>query len=91
MILVPIDLADALETVGLITKSESGSRYLGKEIMAEWHEDHSNLVAVANMLYDEGADSQELLNFFEKPWNYSEAWDNYNAKRESEGDANVNT
>lgn len=41
----------------------------------EWHETYSNVVAVARLLVEQGMGAEQLLRFLEKPWKWSEKWD----------------
>jgi hypothetical protein len=41
----------------------------------EWYHSHDNLMTVGQHLVDEGGmTAEELLHFFEKPWNWTEVW-----------------
>lgn len=40
----------------------------------EWYRSHDNLLVVGQHLVDAGVTADELLLFFEKPWNWTEVW-----------------
>lgn len=46
-----------------------------------WYERHDNVAAVAHYLVEEeGWTAEQLLGFLDKPWNWSEKWEELQAK-----------
>jgi hypothetical protein len=45
----------------------------------EWHADYGNIFGLASWLYEHGefTDMEEMLYYFEKPWKWTEKWEEY--------------
>jgi hypothetical protein len=53
----------------------------------EWWETHNNVLALARALDDEGgfSDTDEVIDFFEKPWKWSPEWARFRNRKPLDG------
>lgn len=57
-----------------------------------WHDDRSNLIALAEFLDDECVyflDTAVVIRFFEKPWKWTREWEIFQVWRDSERDESL--
>lgn len=50
----------------------------------DWWHDRTNQLSLGGWLIEnKGFNADELLNFFEKPWNYTDEWDEMNEQEDT--------
>ena len=57
-------------------------------VKTEWFYSYDNVLELGTYLTEQlGWTTEELLSFFEKPWKWSDEWDEYQASEDDEGTA----